>query len=87
MSPPAGWLTARSIGRELTRNRSPDGAYFPSQAQGRADPRRRAAKRPWKLEGVPMEDYVRDKLGQYWSAEAVIASTSTNRWRADHLAP
>jgi len=26
-----------------------------------------------------MEDYVQDKLGQYWSAEAVIASASTNR--------
>ena len=76
-----------TIGRELTRNHRADAGYFASWAQGCADQRRRAGKRPWKLEGGPIEDYVRDRLGQYWSAEAVIASASTNRWRADHLAP
>jgi len=60
-----------TVARELVRNRSPDGAYFPSRAQTRADQRRRAAKRPWKLEGGPMEDYVRDKLGQYWSPQQI----------------
>ena len=60
-----------TVARELVRNRGSDGAYFPSRAQAQADQRRRAAKRPWKLEGGLMEDYVRDKLGQYGSAEQI----------------
>lgn len=87
-----GWCQARiagelgchpsTVARELVRNRSPDGAYFPSRAQGCADQRRRAAKRPWKLEGGPMEDYVRDKLGQYWSPEQIAG-----RLRYEHPRP
>jgi len=76
-----GWSQARIAGeldchpstlaRELVRNRGLDGAYFPSRAQARADQRRRASKRFWKLEGGAMADYVRDKLGQYWSPEQI----------------
>ena len=39
-----------TISRELRRNADSPGLYLPSQAQAKADHRRRHSKQPWKLE-------------------------------------
>jgi IS30 family transposase len=57
--------------RELARNGSEEGAYFPSRAQSQSDARRRASKQPWKLQDGPLCDYVADKLRQYWSPQQI----------------
>ena len=60
----------RTIYRELKRNVT-DGHYYPARAQALADRRRRASKRPWKLEDPGLRQYVQDKLGLYWSPEQI----------------
>ncbi len=68
-----------TISRELRRNAEPDGGYWPSRAQARAGRRRRQAKRPWKLEGTPLEGEVGERLRQYWSPEQIAG-----RLRREH---
>jgi len=60
-----------TITRELARNRSPDGSYRPSRAQALTAQRRRLSKRPWKLEGTALGQYVQRKLQQYWSPQQI----------------
>ena len=60
-----------TVSRELRRNAGADGGYWPSQAQTRAGRRRREAKRPWKMEGTPLEGEVQERLRQYWSPEQI----------------
>ena len=60
----------RTVYRELKRNAS-DGHYYPARAQALADQRRRASKRPWKLENPALRQYVQDKLSQYGSPEQI----------------
>lgn len=60
----------RSIYRELNRNPT-NGHYYPARAQAMADQRRRASKRPWKLEEPGLRQYVQEKLAQYWSPQQI----------------
>ena len=60
----------RTVYRELERNATA-GQYYPARAQALADGRRRASKRPWKLENPALGQYVQDKFCQYWSPEQI----------------
>ena len=68
-----------NVGRELKRNSTGDGDYFPSQAQTLADERRRQSKGPWKMERPGIAAYVQDKLQQYWSPQQIAG-----RMELDH---
>jgi IS30 family transposase len=59
-----------SVYREVKRNAT-NGHYYPARAQTLADQRRRASKRPWKLENPALRQYVQHKLCQYWSPEQI----------------
>jgi len=68
-----------TISRELRRNADSPGLYLPSRAQAKADRRRRHSKQPWKLEGTPLADYVKEGLRRYWSPEQIAG-----RLRIEH---
>ena len=59
-----------TISRELKRNRGARG-YRPQQAQRLADERRRACRRPAKLEDPQVQDDVEQKLTQLWSPDQI----------------
>ena len=68
-----------TVSRELARNRSPDGCYRPSRAQLLTAQRRRLTKRPWKLEGTGLGQYIQEKLREYWSPQQIAG-----RLRCEH---
>ena len=67
-----------TVYRELRRNRT-DEDYFPARAQAAADARRRSSKSAWKMEHVPLANYVQDKLQAFWSPEQI-----EGRLKIDH---
>ena len=59
-----------SVYRELERNSGPVG-YLPSEAQQRAEARRRLPRRPAKLSDPRVREYVGRRLEQCWSPEQI----------------
>lgn len=59
-----------TIGRELRRNSGRRG-YRPKQAQRFAETRRKASRRPAKLENPEVHDEVQQKLTQLWSPDQI----------------
>lgn len=59
-----------TVSRELNRNRGRRG-YRPQQAQRMADARRRASRRPAKLEDPQVHDDVEQQLMQLWSPDQI----------------
>jgi len=60
-----------SVSAEIQRNSNSDGSYSPTQAQLKADRRRRESKKAWKIESPEIADYVKEKLKQHWSPEQI----------------
>lgn len=59
-----------TISREVGRNGTADG-YWPSQAQGRAEARRRERPLTRKLDDPELNEYVRVRLARHWSPEQI----------------
>jgi IS30 family transposase len=59
-----------TIYRELRRNMSQRG-YRPKQAQRWADKRRLACRRPRKMEGTHLHQYVQERLEKRWSPDQI----------------
>jgi transposase, IS30 family len=59
-----------TIYRELSRN-TRRGEYQPKQAQRLANKRRRACRRPCKLDDADTHEYVRERLENRWSPEQI----------------
>jgi transposase, IS30 family len=59
-----------TIYRELARNACQRG-YLPAEAQRLADRRRRAGRRPHKMDDPDVHQYVQDRLAQRWSPEQI----------------
>lgn len=69
-----------SISRELKRNRNKDGSYHVWRATILYICRRKAAKKPFRLEwDSELAAWVAEKLRQHWSPEGIAA-----RWRMEH---
>lgn len=69
-----------SIGRELNRNRNKDGSYHPWRATILYICRRKASRKPFRLEqDRELTAWVAEKLRQYWPPEAIAA-----RWCMEH---
>jgi IS30 family transposase len=59
-----------TIYRELSRNRGQRG-YRPQQAQGLANERRLASRRPHKMDDPDVHQYVQQKLEERWSPDQI----------------
>lgn len=68
-----------TIGREVTRNRRPDGHYVAIRAQEQRDDRQQHAKRRHPLKSPAVYAYVHERLRDRWSPEQIAG-----RLRRDH---
>lgn len=71
-----------TIGREVRRNRRPDGHYVAIRAQEQRDVRQQHAKRRHPLKSPAVYAYVHEKLRDRWSPEQIAG-----RLRRDHGHP
>jgi transposase, IS30 family len=73
-----------TISRELRRNTGQRG-YRPKQAQGLADERRLASRRPHKMADPEVHQYVQDGLEDYWSPDQIAGRVRRDFPRAPAL--